>query len=108
MDGISAFFRKYTNTFGTLATVLSAITVWLGQQGCLSTGDFTATCTITWLPTTWLPWVTGAFIVLTLVGKLTRPGGILRSLFGGTAVVVAEESPKSTAGTVTPAQVAQP
>jgi hypothetical protein len=108
MDWIRDFFLKYTNLFGTVGTVFSAVTLWLAEQGCLSTGDFTAVCNITWLPVSWMPWVTGIFLVLTAVGKLTRPGGILRSIFGGTAVVVPASSPKSGVGTVTPAQVNAP
>ena len=103
MDSIRNFFLKYTNLFGTLGSVLAGITLWLGEQGCLSTGDFTATCTINWLPVSWMPWLTGVFIALTMIGKLTRPGGILRSIFGGTAVV----TPNASAGSVTPAQVAE-
>lgn len=108
MDSIRAFFLKYTNLFGTLGTLLSAITLWLAEQGCLSTGDFSAVCNINWLPVSWMPYITAVFLVLTAIGKLTRPGGFLRSIFGGTAVVVPETSSKSGAGTVTPAQVAQP
>jgi len=108
MDKIRAFFLAYTNLFGTLATVLSGATIWLGQNGCLSTGELTATCSISWLPVTWMPYISGLFIVLTAIGKLTRPGGFLRSVFGGTAVVVPDTSSHSVSGTVTPAQVAQP
>jgi len=103
MDFIRNFFLKYTNLFGTIGSVLAAITLWLGQQGCLSTGDFAATCTINWLPVSWMPMITGVFIVLTIIGKLTRPGGLLRSVFGGTAVI----SPSASVGAVTPEQVAE-
>lgn len=108
MDQIRAFFQQFTNAFGTISAVCIGITGWLAQQGCLSTGDFAATCTIPWVPASIMPYVTMIFVGLTLVGKLTRPGGWLRSLLGGTAVVVPESSPKSVAGTVTPEQVAQP
>lgn len=108
MEMLQAFFRKYTNTFGTIAALMSSLTIWLAQQGCLSTGDFAATCTIPWLPTSWMPYITGVFIVLTLAGKLFRPGGLLRSFFGGTAVVVSDTSSKSGTGTVTPEQVKTP
>lgn len=103
MEFIRAFFAKYTNLFGTLGSVSAAVTIWLGQQGCLSTGDFAATCTISWLPVSWMPAVTVVFVVLTLIGKLTRPGGILRSVFGDTAVI----TPNAGVGSVTPAQVAE-
>jgi hypothetical protein len=49
-----------------------------------------------------MPWLTGLFIALTLIGKITRPGGWLRSLVGGTAVV----TPNAGVGSVTPEQVA--
>lgn len=102
MQTIRDFFTRYSNLFGTIATLLSGLTIWLGQQGCLSTSDLVATCNIPWLPTSWMPYVAGLFIALTLIGKLTRPGGLLRSLIGSTAVV----SPTSAVGTVTPDQVA--
>lgn len=104
MDFIRTFFAKYTNLFGTIGSVLAAITLWLGEQGCLSTGDFAATCTISWLPASWMPLLTGIFIALTLIGKLTRPGGFLRSVFGDTAVI----TPNAGVGTVTPEQVKAP
>jgi hypothetical protein len=104
MESIRNFFAKYTNLFGTLGSILAAVTIWLGEQGCLSTGDFAATCSISWLPTSLMPWLSGLFIALTMIGKLTRPGGFLHSVFGGTAVI----TPKAGVGTVTPAQVAQP
>jgi hypothetical protein len=102
MDFLRNFFGKYTNLFGTVGSVLAAITIWLGEQGCLSTGDFAATCTISWLPVSLMPWLSGVFIALTLIGKLTRPGGFLHSIFGGTAVITS----KAGVGTVTPEQVA--
>lgn len=105
---ISDFFQHSTNAFGTIATICTAITGWMVQQGCIGTSDFAATCTIPWAPTSWMPYITAVFIGLTLIGKLFRPGGLLRSLFGGTAVVVSEDSSKSGAGTVTPAQVKAP
>jgi hypothetical protein len=108
MDSIRAFFQHFTNSFGTISAICIGITGWLAQQGCLSTGDLAATCNITWLPASTMPYITMVFVGLTLVGKLTRPGGWLRSLFGGTAVVVSADSPKAGVGTVTPEQVAKP
>jgi integral membrane sensor domain MASE1 len=55
-------------------------------------------------PPTWAPIAAGVFGVLTLVGKMVRPGGFLHSLFGGTAVIVPES--QAGVGTVTPEQVA--
>lgn len=108
MESIRSFFLKYTNLFGTVGTLLSGLTLWLAKEGCISTGDFAATCAISWLPANWMPYATGLFLVLTVIGKLTRPGGLLRSLLGGTAVVVPDTSSKSGMGTVTPQQVAAP
>jgi len=108
MDQIRAFFQHFTNSFGTISAFCISITAWLASQGCLSTGDFAATCTIPWVPASIMPYVTMVFVGLTLVGKLTRPGGWLRSLFGGTAVVVSADKPQSVAGTVTPEQVKTP
>lgn len=100
---LKAFFQKYTNLFGTIAAIASAITVWLAEQGCIGAVDvLSSTCTITWLPTSLMPIVTGIFIAGTIVGKLLRPGGILHSLFGSTAVVTKDAG----VGSVTPAQVA--
>ena len=50
--------------------------------------------------------MTAAFAGLTLLAKLTRPGGILGSLFGSTAVVVPPEKAKP--GVVTKDQVEAP
>lgn len=108
MEKIRAFFAQYSNLFGTIATLLSGLTIWLAKEGCISTGDLVATCNIPWLPASWMPYVAGLFLVLTAVGKLTRPGGFLRSIFGSTAVVVPDTSSKSGPGTVTPEQVKAP
>lgn len=110
METIKTFFAKFTNLFGSLTAISAAITLWLGQNGCLSTGDFAATCTIDWLPVSWMPYVTGLFIALTLLGKLTRPGTMTTSLFGSTAVVVPESKiePGKGVGVVTPEQVKEP
>jgi hypothetical protein len=102
MDTIRAFFQKYANVLATISTLLSGLTIWLGQQGCLSTGDLAATCSIPWLPASWMPAITIAFIAASLIARAVRPGGFLRGLLGETAVV----SPTSAVGTVTPAQVA--
>lgn len=107
MESIRGFLGKYANIFSSLTVITSAITLWLGENGCLSTGDFAATCNISWLPVWLMPWITGLFIVLTAFAKLTRPGGFLRSIFGSTAVVVPDTSSKSGVGTVTPQQVAE-
>lgn len=96
-----------TNAFGTITAVLTALTAFMASIGCVpGQSDFAATCTIPWLPTTWAPIAAGVFGVLTLFGKLMRPGGFLHSLFGGTAVIVPAD--KAGVGTVTPEQVKTP
>jgi hypothetical protein len=98
---------KLTNSLGTITGILTALSAFLVSIGC-SPGatDFAATCAVPWLPPAWMPILAGAFGVLTLIGKMLRPGGFLHSMFGGTAVIVAPGS--SGPGTVTPSQVAEP
>jgi ABC-type spermidine/putrescine transport system permease subunit II len=97
----------FTNSLGTITALLAVVSGILASLGCAPGAiDFSATCNVPWLPEQWLPYaamVTGA---VAFVSKLFRPGGFLYSLFGGTAVVVPEASPKSVPGTVTPEQVA--
>lgn len=98
-----------TNAFGTISAISGTITAALMKLGCTpGATDFAATCTIPWIPVQYTAYVAILFGALTVIGKLTRPGGFLHSLFGGTAVIVPETSPKSVAGTVTPEQVATP
>lgn len=94
-----------TNAFGTITAILTALTAFMASIGCVAGAtDFGATCSIPWLPTTWAPIAAGVFGVLTLLGKMLRPGGFLHSLFGGTAVI----SSTPGVGTVTPEQVKTP
>lgn len=98
-----------TNAIGTITAIVATLTGLLAALGCApGASDFSGTCTIPWLPANWLPYAGMTFGALVLVGKWLRPGGWLHSFFGGTAVIVPENSPKSTVGTVTPAQVAAP
>lgn len=100
---------KYTNLFGTVTAILTFVSGFLVSLGCVPGAvDFAATCNIPWLPPQWVAIVAAVFGFITFILKISRPGGILGSLFGSTAVVVPETSKHSTAGTVTPAQVAQP
>ncbi|MEY5061102.1 MAG: hypothetical protein RIS45_1023 [Planctomycetota bacterium] len=102
-------FPNLTNAFGTISAISGTITAALVKLGCVEgAADFSSTCSIPWLPAQYSAYVAILFGVLTFAGKLMRPGGVLHSLFGGTAVIVPENSPKSTVGTVTPAQVAAP
>lgn len=102
-----------TNLLGTLTAVLTTVAAFLTALGCApGSSDFAATCTITFLPADWVSYIAlaagGVFGALALLGKLTRPGPKLASLFGSTAVVVPASSPKSGPGTVTPQQVSSP
>lgn len=95
-----------TNAFGTITAVLTLLIGVMTQLlGCSAASDgISATCTSTILPASYMVWAAMAFGILTLVLKLIRPGGPLRSLFGSTAVVVPEN--KAGPGTVSPSQVA--
>lgn len=94
-----------TNIFGTITAVLTTISGILVSMGCVAgSTDFAATCAIPWLPAQWTGIVAGIFGALTFALKLTRPGGVLHSLFGSTAVV----TPTPGVGTVTPTQVKTP
>jgi hypothetical protein len=96
---------SFTNAFGTVTAVLTALSAFLVSIGCAAGAtDFSATCAVPWLPPTWMPILAGIFGTLTFVLKLARPGGALASLFGRTAVIVPEA--KSAPGVVTKAQVA--
>ena len=96
---------QYTNLFGTITAVLTFISGLLVSLGCKpGAADFDATCSIPWLPPQYVAIVAAVFGAVTFILKLSRPGGILGSLFGGTAVV----SPTPGIGTVTPEQVKTP
>ena len=102
---------NFTNLFGTLTAVLTVLAGFLSSIGCApGSATFEATCKIDWLPAEWVAYVAlvaGAiFGASALIGKITRPGPKLASLFGSTAVVVPEN--KAGPGTVTPEQVAAP
>lgn len=94
-----------TNALGTITGILTALSAFLVSIGCApGKTDFAATCSVSWLPPTWMPILAGAFGVITLVLKAIRPGGFLHSLFGTTAVVV--DNSAGAPGVVTKAQVA--
>lgn len=97
----------FTNTMGTITAVLGMVAGLLHSLGCdPGAVDFSATCAIPWLPAQWLPYAVGFTGLVAFASKLFRPGGFLRSLFGGTAVIVPPAEAK--AGVVTPTQVAAP
>lgn len=94
-----------TNAFGTITAILTTISGILVSMGCVpGAADFAATCSIPWLPPSMTAIAGAVFGGLTFILKLSRPGGILHSLFGGTAVIV--PAADTVVGTVTPAQVA--
>lgn len=94
-----------TNAFGTVTAILTALSAALMAIGCTpGATDFAAKCAVSWLPPTWMPIMAGVFGLITFVLKMMRPGGALHSLFGSTAVVVADG--KGAPGVVTKAQVA--
>lgn len=96
---------KWTNLASTITAILTIITGIMSQLlHCTSTGDLTATCSGDILPAKYLVIASSVFGILTLVLKALRPGGILNSMFGQTAVVVPETS--AAPGVVTPSQVA--
>lgn len=102
---------KLTNIFGTITAALAIVMgVMTSVLGCTmpEAGEIVlnATCTASWLKPEWAGWAALAFGGLSVISKLMRPGGVLRSLFGTTAVVVPDTSSKSGPGTVTPEQVA--
>lgn len=105
---IKAFLQKYTNLFGSLASLAGLAYGGLEKIGQCSVDAvaFTAACTASWIPVWLLPWMTISFAILAIIGKLTRAGGPLSSMFGPTAVIVPPE--KSGVGTVTPKQVEAP
>lgn len=101
---------NWTNILGTITTLCTLLTGVLAQVfGCtVADGAIVGQCTSTMLPAKYMFFVACGFGVITLISKAIRPGGPLRGLFGTTAVIVPETSKHSTAGTVTPEQVAAP
>lgn len=94
-----------TNAFGTVTAVLTALSAIMAQVlSCEPVAELAAKCDAAFLSPSMAAYSAAAFAVLTIVLKMLRPGGVLRSLFGSTAVVVPEA--KSGPGVVTKAQVA--
>lgn len=96
---------RWTNLASTITAVLTIITGIMSQLlHCTSVGDLAATCTGDLIPAAYMVYASALFGVLTLILKALRPGGMLNSLFGETAVVVPDG--KNAPGVVTPSQVA--
>lgn len=103
---MTELFGKLTNSIGTVTAILSVVLGFMTQvMGCTAVeGAVSGTCTASWIPASYVAIASGAFGVLSLLAKSLRPGGVLHSWFGSTAVVVPPG--QSAPGTVTPAQVA--
>lgn len=101
---------RFTNLFGTITAILAVVSgIMATVLGCTQDAVTNITvCAVEWLPPQYAVIAGAIFGGLSLISKAMRPGGFLYSLFGSTAVVVPADSSKSTVGTVTPAQVAQP
>lgn len=102
---------NWTNALGTITAALTVVMGIMTGLGCAPGAvDFAATCNIPWLPEQWLPYAAMLTGAIAFGLKLLRPGGVLRSLFGSTAVVVpaakVADLPNGAKGVVTPAQVA--
>lgn len=116
---INDLLAKYgvVNIAGSITAILAgAIYVADTYLGC-NIGAVTAdpnvaistTCSLpSWFPASWAPATLGLAAAVAFLGKLFRPGGLLRSFFGGTAVIVDPKNANSTIGTATPADVAKP
>ena len=99
-------FGKLTNSIGTVTAILAVILGFMTQvMGCSAVdGSIQATCTASWIPSSYVAAASAFFGALSLLAKSLRPGGMLHSWFGSTAVVTATPG----TGTVTPAQVKSP
>lgn len=95
------------NLFGTIAAIVAVVMGGMTQiLGCTTDAAVTAVCTASWLPPQYAGYAVLVFSGLAIAAKLFRPGGPVKGLIGGTAIIVpdAEAGP----GVVTPAQVAAP
>ena len=101
---------KITNPSGSITGMLLVVAGFMETVlGCKAGGanPLEATCSASWLesvlPAQYLVYAAMVFGVITMIGKLGRPGTIGKSLFGSTAVVVpaGQDGP----GTVTSIQV---
>lgn len=98
---------NFTNLLGTVTAVLTVVsTVMASVLKCEAVGDMAASCQASFLSPQLAAWAAAGFGILTLILKMMRPGGILHSLFGQTAVIVPDD--KQGAGTVTKEQVSTP
>jgi len=98
---------NFTNISGTITAILTVVsTIMVSVLKCDPNAVGTAGCNASFLTPTLASYAAAAFGLLTIVLKMLRPGGVLHSLFGQTAVVVPEAS--AGPGTVTKSQIATP
>ena len=94
-----------TNALGTVTAILTALSAIMAQVlSCEPVAEIAAKCDAAFLSPNMAAYSAAGFAVVTILLKMLRPGGVIRSLFGSTAVVVPEA--KAGPGVVTPAQVA--
>ena len=109
MNWLKELFLKITNFNGSITGILVLVTGFLEKAlGCKAdpAAELGSTCTASWVPAALLFYATVAFAALQLIGKIMRPGGVGKSLFGSTAVIVPVD--KVGPGTVTRSQVDAP
>lgn len=94
---------KWTNAIGTITAILAVVSAVMTQVLQCTGVDLTAVCSAPWLGQ--YAAIAGMiFGLVAIISKALRPGGILNSMFGSTAVVVPDE--KAQPGAVTKSQVA--
>ena len=94
---------KYANLIGTITAILAVMSTVMTQVLQCTGVDLTAVCSAPWLGQ--YAAIAGMiFGLIAIISKLMRPGGVLNSMFGSTAVVVPDEKAKP--GVVTKSQVA--
>lgn len=95
---------KWTNAIGTITAILAIVSgIMTEALKCTGVDLVTAVCTASWLGD-YSKYAAVAFGLIALTLKSIRPGGILNSWFGSTAVVVSDA--KAGPGVVTKSQVA--
>ena len=98
---------NFANAAGSITAILTLLTGLMAQLlNCKALADMVARCETDILPAKYVVATSMVFAIATLLLKSIRPGGLLASWFGQTAVVV--PAIKSGPGTVTKAQVNAP
>lgn len=99
---------NFVNIIGTLTATVAVLNAVFVQIGKCAVDPVTqlATCSASWIPQSMAGYVVAFFGIILIISKMIRPGGPLRGLFGGTAVIVPDEEAKP--GVVTKEQVNAP